>query len=287
MNDFATPTLTPSRMLTLGSQRIAVYDSGGQGPAVLLVHGNSSSSRVWHRCFEGELGRTHRLVAIDLPGHGQSADAEAGAREATYSIPGYAEVIRRAVAALSLETAVMVGWSLGGHAVLEASPELPQAAGFAIFGTPPLPFPLPASLDGAFLKLGLGFMPDWSPEQAREYVTDFMATGVAPPEFFVEDAMRTDGQARASLGASLATVGARDELRLVAGMTRPLAVLHGAQEQIVGLPYLESLVPSMPTLWQGRLQLIEDAGHALQWEMAQAFQRRIAAFVQHCASSGR
>jgi pimeloyl-ACP methyl ester carboxylesterase len=273
-----------THFLSLDGQRIAVHESAGAGPAVVLVHGNSSSSRVWQRSFAGELGRTHRLVAIDLPGHGQSDDAAPERRAATYSVPGYAQVIRRVVAELGLERAVFVGWSLGGHAVLEASPELAQAAGFVIFGTPPLPFPLPASLDGAFLRLGLGFMPDWTEAQAREYVADFMATGVAPPASFLEDALRTDGQARGALGASLATVGGRDEVRIVRDLARPLAILHGAQEQIVGLPYLQSLAPAMPTLWQGQVQVVEGAGHALQWERTQEFDRLIASFAQHCGA---
>jgi len=282
MTEATTPSFAHTRFLDLDGQRIAVHESTGTGPAVVLVHGNSSSSRVWQRNFEGALGRTHRLVAIDLPGHGQSADAAPEVRATAYSVPGYAQVIRDVVAELGLERAMFVGWSLGGHAVLEASPELSQAAGFVIFGTPPLPFPLPASLDGAFLKLGLGFAPDWTEAQALEYTGDFMAPGVAVPPSFLEDALRTDPQARGMLGASLATVGARDEIEIVRQIARPLTILHGAQEQIVGLQYLESLAPSMPTLWQGRVKVVENAGHALQWEQAEAFDRLIADFARHC-----
>ena len=283
----AIPSATPSTIpgantqhLTLpGGQRIAVHDNGGAGPALVLVHGNSSSSRVWRHCFEGALGRRHRLVAIDLPGHGQSADAAPALRAQTYCLPGYASVITGVAQALGLQRAVFVGWSLGGHAVLEASAALPDAAGFAIFGTPPLPFPLPASLDGAFLKLGLGFAPDWTEAQAREYIADFMAPGTAPPEQFLEDALRTDGQARGMLGASLATAPAADEVVVTRTLRQPLAIVHGAQEQIVGLPYLHALAPSMPTLWQGQVQVIEGAGHAPQWEQPEAFQALLARFV--------
>ncbi len=278
----AIPSARTQLLALAGGQHIAVHDNGGSGPAVVLVHGNSSSSRVWRHCFEGALGRSHRLVAIDLPGHGQSADAAPEARVQTYSLPGYARVITEVAQALGLQRAVFVGWSLGGHAVLEAPAALPDAAGFAIFGTPPLPFPLPASLDGAFLKLGLGFAPDWTEAQAREYIADFMAPGVAAPAQFLEDALRTDGQARGVLGASLATVPAADEVVVTQTLRRPLAILHGAQEQIVGLPYLQALAPSMPTLWQGQVQVIEGAGHAPQWEQPEVFQDLLARFAAHC-----
>jgi pimeloyl-ACP methyl ester carboxylesterase len=55
---------------------IAVHESAGQGPAVVLIHGNSSSSRAFSRQLKGPLGRRLRLVAVDLHGHGESADAK-------------------------------------------------------------------------------------------------------------------------------------------------------------------------------------------------------------------
>ena len=86
----------------------------------------------------GPLGERFRLVAVDLPGHGASDDAR---DRSAYSLPGHARAVRAVVDALQLGDAVFVGWSLGGHVALEMAPELRQARGFVIFGTPPLAFP--------------------------------------------------------------------------------------------------------------------------------------------------
>ena len=56
--------------LFIDEQRIVYTTSDGEGPAVLLIHGNSSSSRTFQPQLESELGRTYRMVAIDLPGFG-------------------------------------------------------------------------------------------------------------------------------------------------------------------------------------------------------------------------
>jgi pimeloyl-ACP methyl ester carboxylesterase len=41
----------------------------GEGPPLLLVHGALSEALAWAPIF-GPLGRSHRLLAVDLPGHG-------------------------------------------------------------------------------------------------------------------------------------------------------------------------------------------------------------------------
>src|SRR6202167_1241333 len=114
---------------------IAVHKTAGQGPPVVLIHGNSSSSSVFARQLEGPLGERFRLIAVDLPGHGRSDDAK---DPSAYSLPGYARAVRTVLDALGIEAAHFVGWSLGGHVALEMAPDLRNPPRVVIFGTPPL-----------------------------------------------------------------------------------------------------------------------------------------------------
>jgi pimeloyl-ACP methyl ester carboxylesterase len=263
-------------IIETASGKIACQESSGSGRAAVLIHGNSSSSRAYTRQMQSALGNKHRLIAIDLPGHGESANATDPAQ---YTLPGYARVLTDVTRYFGVQEAVFVGWSLGGHIVLEAAPDLPQAAGFVIFGTPPLAFP--PAMEHAFLPnaaMGVGFSGDITQEQARAYVTAFFKPGVTDlPAVFIEDAMRTDGQARTQLAASIAPNGYRDEVDVVAKLGQPLAVLHGAEEQLVNGGYFDTL--KMPTLWRGAVQSIADAGHAPQWEQPSHFDALIEAFM--------
>ena len=126
---------------------IAVYELVGRGPAVVIIHGNSSSSRAFSRQLEGPLGQRFRLIAVDLPGHGASCDAE---DPNIYSLPGYARAIREVLDALGLRFPRFIGWSMGGAILLEMAPDLPEARGFLIFGTPPVALP---QLAGSFLAV--------------------------------------------------------------------------------------------------------------------------------------
>lgn len=152
--------------ITTSAGKVAYRQSQGTGPTIVLVHGNSASSKAFARQLDGTLGRTYRVIAYDLPGHGKSDDAADPAK--TYTMPGYARVLREVAAQLGSDDAVFVGWSLGGHIVLEAAPDLPHAKGFAIFGTPPLAFP--PAMEQAFLPtpaMAFTFAPELSEEQAR------------------------------------------------------------------------------------------------------------------------
>jgi pimeloyl-ACP methyl ester carboxylesterase len=259
---------------------IAVHESAGQGPAAVLIHGNSSSSRAFSKQLEGPLGERFRLVAIDLPGHGASDDAE---DPALYAIKAQARALRAAIDALGLAEACFVGWSLGGHFALELAPDLPNARGFVIFGAPPLAFP--PAMELAFLPnpaMGVGFTEAIDREQAAAYVGSYFRPGFADiPPFFLEDAVRTDGRARAGVQTSIAPGGYRDEAVVVRELKAPLAVLHGAEDQLVNGAYFATLV--MPTLWRGAVQTIPGAGHAPQWETPQAFGALIAAFIAETA----
>jgi pimeloyl-ACP methyl ester carboxylesterase len=264
------------RMVTVAGQQIAFLESEGDGRAVIFVHGNSSSAGTWLPVLTGPFGRRFRCLALDLPGHGQSAPA---ADHSVYSLPGYAAVLTGFAEACGAANAVIVGWSLGGHIALEAAPAMPAAVGYVIFGTPPVA--AAAQMATAFLPnpaMNVGFTADVSPELARTYAASFTAPGsTLPPDDFVADILRTDGAAREALLASVGEGRFTDELAIVADLGRPLAILQGEGEQLVNLDYLQQL--SIPSLWRGRVQLIPGAGHAPHLEATPTFTDLLGQFI--------
>jgi pimeloyl-ACP methyl ester carboxylesterase len=259
--------------------QILVRESDGQGPPIVFVHGNSSSSRAFSRQLDGALGAKRRLVAFDLQGFGDSSHAS---DPKAYLLSGQGHTLVALAEALGLEDAVFVGWSLGGHILLEAAPDLRQAKGFAIYGAPPIDFP--PKLDKAFLPnpaMGIGFSSVITQEQAEAYVSQFFASGFADiPAFFVEDALKADGLARAQVYASIDPSVSRDEAKVAAELKQPLAILHGAREALINGGYFADL--TLPTLWRGAVQIIPAAGHTPHWETPAEFDALIEAFASDC-----
>jgi len=92
----------------------------GDGPPLLFVHGLSGRWQNWLENIP-HFARTHRVVAVDLPGFGASPMP----RE-PISIPGYARFLERLCDALSIDAAAVVGNSMGGHIAAELAIASPQ-----------------------------------------------------------------------------------------------------------------------------------------------------------------
>lgn len=92
----------------------------GSGPPLLFVHGLSGCWQNWLENLP-HFARTHRAIAVDLPGFG--ASPVPGDRIA---IPGYARVLELLCDALGVETAAVVGNSMGGHIAAELAISAPR-----------------------------------------------------------------------------------------------------------------------------------------------------------------
>ena len=80
----------------------------GQGPPLIFVHGLSGCWQNWLEQLP-HFARDHRVIAVDLPGFGQS---EMPAEE--ISISGYADAIDELMTELGIDSAQIVGNSMGG-----------------------------------------------------------------------------------------------------------------------------------------------------------------------------
>ena len=92
----------------------------GEGPALLLVHGITSSSRTWRDVMHG-LAEHHTVIAPDLLGHGRSAKPRGD-----YSLGAYASGMRDLLAYLGIRSATVVGHSLGGGIAMQFAYQFPE-----------------------------------------------------------------------------------------------------------------------------------------------------------------
>ena len=249
--------------------RIAIDDSMGEGLPVLLIHGNSSCKEVFRNQMQGEIGRYFRCIAMDLPGHGASADARDPAR--TYSMPGYADTASQVMQALGFNQYAVLGWSLGGHIGIEMMATLDRMRGLMISGTPPVKMGEEAVAAG-FLPsehMHLAGQNEFSEAEIDAYSRATCGIN-APFEPFLRDAVaRTDGQARELMFQSFLAGNICNQHDVATGAKIPLAIVNGGGEPFVNNDYVASL--AYENLWEDEVFLLNGIGHAPFWEAPDQF----------------
>ncbi|MBF0452580.1 MAG: alpha/beta hydrolase [Candidatus Magnetomorum sp.] len=96
------------KTIDIENQKIS-YLEGGEGDTVLLVHGYTASKEIWIR-FAKILKDQYRVIAIDLPGHGDST----ASLNHSYSIHSQVQYLNQIIDKLGLEKIHLVGNSMGG-----------------------------------------------------------------------------------------------------------------------------------------------------------------------------
>jgi len=97
------------------------FSNQGEGqPAIVLVHGWTNNNTIWDLQVP-VLSEKYQVVAVDLAGHGKS-----GNNRTEWAMSAFGEDIAAVVRALKLDDVILVGFSLGGPAILEAAQIIPD-----------------------------------------------------------------------------------------------------------------------------------------------------------------
>lgn len=97
------------------------YTDDGEGPPILLVHGYTCDSQDWIYQISALL-QSHRVIAVDLRGHGHSSSPPDG-----YTPRGYADDLNALLTQLGTGPVVAIGHSMGGATVVALAVEHPES----------------------------------------------------------------------------------------------------------------------------------------------------------------
>lgn len=91
---------------------------GGEGPPVVLLHGRGHAAPMWFS-YLSVLAVGRRVLAVDLPGFGQSSPDEGPLRTAEDGVRFFTEPVEELLRALEPGPVAVVGHSLGGLVAVE------------------------------------------------------------------------------------------------------------------------------------------------------------------------
>jgi pimeloyl-ACP methyl ester carboxylesterase len=253
------------------------YNVMGGGPAVVLVHGWLTSSRLWEQ-LAGRLAQRFTVYTLDLSGFGDSDKPIAG-----YGVRNGSRLLYAFCAHFGLTRANVVGHDLGGAMAVKLAADHPDVVGRLVIVS------TPADEDQIDVPtmLWLATLPVVGPlfyalgRAARPVRRLWMRPFVADPDDLTEEVVDDAGRSTPAAVSKTLSIGRREISRgRLARQARiikiPLLVVAGEQDQIVD--------PQSVGVWAGgvdraEISLIDECGHLPMIERTAEFNAQILAFL--------
>jgi pimeloyl-ACP methyl ester carboxylesterase len=257
---------------------LAIEEAGSGTPPLVLLHGLGGGRWAWDANVPG-LSATRRVVAVDLPGHGESDKPPID-----YRMPTFAKHVSALVGTLALGPAVLVGNSMGGLVALETAllaPErvaalvLANAAGATRFPIERLPVD-PRRFAGVPITIK---PPDRVVESYIRFLfVDPSAWGIAHSLAKSKEAIARDdypAHANAFVRSAIGTFESDAAKRLEA-VRCPTLVIWGDGDRLLPKesPEVFARIPG------ARLERLPGVGHVPQMEAPERFNALVGEFVR-------
>lgn len=265
------------RLMTLpGGVSLQVREDGpATAPPVVLLHGFDASLRWWQPSVPA-LARSHRVIRIDLLGHGGSAKPRGG-----YSMPEQARLVDGVLGMLGVGRAVVAGHSMGAAvatALAESDPS--RVAGLVVVDEPPRPgqdvLPATARL-GSWPLVGPAIRRLSTDSLIYDAFRSAFAPGFRYPRWVVQDNRRMTYSSYDDSSRGESDYRKAEGLdRRLAQVRKPVLVVFGTRDQIA--------VPGAWRSYRGirgvRIVLVDGAGHSPMFERPQPTTAAILAFAR-------
>jgi len=236
-----------------------------RGRKLIFVHGGGSNGHAWHYQCDG-LGDKHSPVAPDLPGHGRS-----GGVEALPSIKDYTDFVVAFADALKIDSAVIIGRSMGGAIAMDLACRYPKRVqGLVLIAT------------AAKFNIAPAMIETWHAVTMGRSGQPFNNLGYAPrtiaekTEIIREgwgEQIRTDPRTRWGDIVACSKVDLREA---ISSIDKPTLVIAGKDDQTTPLADAEFI---KSRIRDARLEVIPDAAHNVTTERPDEVNAAIGQFL--------
>lgn len=242
------------RQAQVGLANIA-YKVAGSGPPIVLIHGLAGSSRWWERNVL-QLAEQFTVYVVDLIGFGSSSATHA------FVLKDAAAYLAAWMDRLGLDQVSVIGHSMGGVIAADLAAEYPSR------------------IDRLVLVAAAVFVAEQNPLlHAFGVVQEFLYKRPQFLPILVGDAFQAGAPTLARAVVELLTTDITPKLRRIQS---PTLVVWGERDTITPVDAGRRLCSHLPN---GRLAVIERAGHNPMWEYPAAFNTLITNYITQPTST--
>lgn len=203
--------------------------------SILFLHGWSQSQQAWRSLMNGTLAERYRLVSMDMRGHGKSDRPEA--LEAYQDATLWAQDLAAVIAAYGLVKPILVGWSYGGYVIADYVRHFGESnlGGILFVGAITQRGTEKTKRYGSKASAPI-FKAAIAPGgDDREAMRAFLrlSTHEPLPDAQLDDLIAENLLVSRFVRGALFQRPATDNDDVLAGLTIPVTVVHGAEDQIV------------------------------------------------------
>lgn len=268
-----------SRFVETDKFRIHYYEAG-EGHPLVLLHGSGPGATGWSNFSQNipELARHFRVLSVDMPGWGES---DTQTDDTGYD---HAEALISFLDALGIESAALVGNSMGGTTAVETAVRFPERVSHLV--TMGVPFPGKNYFTpGNGPSEGQSILERAYREPTPENIMDLVKVMCFDSVWATEELANLRSEAALGHPEHLASYLRKPKVRPyhslgpeLQGIGVPTLAVHGRDDRVVHFENSLRLVSIVPN---SRLVLINRCGHWAQIEHAQEFNSLVANFLNH------
>ena len=255
----------------VGGLRVRYADRGFGDSVVLLLHGFGGDLDNWMFNLDS-LAEKHRLLALDLPGHGQSVKTNVDP-----SLSGMATFVRKFLDGLSVSSVHVVGHSMGGAIAMQLasdSPETVKSLGLICSAG------LGPDINSDYLR---GFVEAQSQQELKLVLQQLFADESLVNLQLVNDLLnykRIDGVEATLNALSETLISAGEQTFLTDNIVAsgiPVLVIWGKQDRIIPVSHAQNF--SAAGGYCVEVEIFDSAGHMVQMEKAYEVNRSLLNFL--------
>ena len=255
----------------VGGLRVRYADRGFGDSVVLLLHGFGGDLDNWMFNLDS-LAEKHRLLALDLPGHGQSVKTNVDP-----SLSGMATFVRKFLDVLSVSSVHVVGHSMGGAIAMQLasdSPETVKSLGLICSAG------LGPDINSDYLR---GFVEAQSQQELKLVLEQLFADESLVNLQLVNDLLnykRIDGVEATLNALSETLISAGEQTFLTDNIVAsgiPVLVIWGKQDRIIPVSHAQNF--SAAGGYCVEVEIFDSAGHMVQMEKAYEVNRSLLNFL--------